>query len=74
MVIFKRNCLDCGLVFQPSGKFSKFCVDCLIKRSGERKELCRCGKLKYKSSSKCLNCYRSSNKRKHIKTPKELLK
>jgi len=69
---YKRFCRSCDKLFQPTGKFNKICDPCRARRDAARKERCRCGGLKYKGSNKCINCYRSSNKRQHIKTPESL--
>jgi len=31
-MVFKRYCEDCGKIYQPSGKYTRFCEECRGKR------------------------------------------
>ena len=60
-MIFKRRlrkpCKRCGVMFEPTGKFSRLCVDCLnnISRSYSKKRKYNCPFLSH--NNQCTNKY-----------------
>jgi len=35
---FRRICIDCGLKFEPKGRFQKYCLECIKKRMSEARK------------------------------------
>jgi hypothetical protein len=56
--VFKRSCVVCNKMFERTGRYSKMCEDCKLRRKTQRTDKCRCGNTKYKTSKQCLRCYR----------------